>query len=75
LAQGKDRMSTWNGRAVIVNKLNDYWDYPPPWGQGSAHNVSGEVPARDLIAELHATILEVTGKPVSAPTRRIGFLP
>ncbi len=52
----------------------DQWDNLHTW-QGSAHSVSGEVPERDLVAELRQVVAEVTGKPVEAPSRRIGFLP
>ena len=43
-------------------------------GSGSAHSVSADCPDYDPVAALHKVIEEVTGKPVAAPERRIGFL-
>jgi len=48
---------------------------PPPWGTGSHHAIDAYAAPRDLIAEMHQVVLEVTGKPVKRPSKRIGFLP
>jgi hypothetical protein len=48
---------------------------PTPWSSGTAHAVDNYAAPRDIIAELHAVVEEVTGKPVTRPSRRIGFLP
>ena len=58
----------------------EYWDYfmtgyeAPGGGMGTATTLPVEE-KRDLVAELHAVVEEVTGKPVDAPARlRMGFL-
>jgi hypothetical protein len=53
---------------------DDYW-VPSPWGQGQAGAIDGYAPDRDVVQELRAVVEEITGKPVSQPKRRIGFLP
>lgn len=54
------------------------WDYewtPTPWGFGHAGGIDHFSAPRDIVAELHAVVAEVTGKPVEPVKRRIGFLP
>lgn len=59
--------------------LIEWWDYwhgyeAPYGGSGMATTLPTE-PERDVVAELHAVVEEVTGKPVEAPPRpRMGFL-
>jgi hypothetical protein len=52
----------------------EYW-VASPWGSGQAGAIDGYAPDRDVVKELHAVVEEVTGKPVSKPKRRMGFLP
>jgi hypothetical protein len=54
--------------------LDDEWT-PTPWGTGQAHANDNFSPPRDIVAELHAVVAEVTGKPVESQRHRIGFLP
>jgi hypothetical protein len=55
-------------------------EYDPQWwdmytlGLGAAHTVSGEEPHRDIVAELHAVVEEVTGVPVTMVKARMGFV-
>lgn len=54
------------------------WDYdwqPNPWGFGSASAIDHFSAPRDVVAELHAVVEEITGKPAVKPRARIGFLP
>ena len=57
----------------------EWWDYwygyeAPEKSHGSITTLPFE-PERDLVAELRATVEEITGQPVEAPPkRRIGFV-
>ncbi|KVN25613.1 hypothetical protein WJ63_15905 [Burkholderia pyrrocinia] len=51
-----------------------YWE-PTPWGFGQAGSLDQSAAQRDVIAELHGVVAEVTGKPVTPSRPRIGFLP
>jgi hypothetical protein len=53
---------------------DDDWT-PTPWGFGQAGYLDQSTARRDVVAELHAVVEEVTGKRVERPVRRIGFLP
>ncbi len=51
-----------------------FW-VPPPWGFGSCSQIVDHEAPRDRVAELHAVVAEITGRPVKAmPRRRIGFV-
>jgi hypothetical protein len=52
----------------------DDWT-PPPWGFGHASGLDQDAAERDVIADLHAVVEEITGKPVERCKPRIGFLP
>ena len=55
----------------------DFWNYgyePPQGGMGMA-STCPDSPERDLVAELHEVVTEVTGKPSAPkPKPRIGFV-
>lgn len=53
---------------------DEHWT-PIPWGFGQAGYLDQSTAKRDVVAELHAVVAEVTGKPVEPAKRRIGFLP
>lgn len=44
-----------------------------PGQTGSVNHVSDAPPERDIVAELHGVVAEVTGRP-AATKRRIGFV-
>ena len=67
-------------RARFAHGMVDWWDYwmdgydAPQGGSGMATTLPVE-PERDLVAELHAAVADVTGKPVEVqPKPRMGFL-
>jgi hypothetical protein len=60
--------------ARITTFDDEYWE-PPPWGFGQASGLDQSAAQQDVIADLHAVVEEITGKPVERRKARIGFLP
>lgn len=63
-----------NQKSVRADDDVEYVWAPMPWGFGTAGGIDSFAAPRDVVAELHSVVEEVTGKPVARPGRRIGFL-
>lgn len=59
----------------MIRIQDDEYSYPLHMGGQASPTMPAE-PGRDLVAELHAVVEEVTGKPVERLAKpRMGFLP
>lgn len=59
--------------------MSGYWEAPndyqfePQTFQGSAHSVSSDKSAENVLEALLNAVEEATGKPVARPEKKIGF--